>query len=64
MKLWYHEFKPESNKETNTMRKLVYLFVLIFSACSQQVWEKTPNGVIIHPESNAENGAKTISLQV
>jgi len=48
------------------MKKYFYLFVsvqLLFS-CSQEVWKKTPNGVVIYPKSKIENGAKVINLQV
>ncbi|HZL12053.1 MAG TPA: TIM-barrel domain-containing protein [Prolixibacteraceae bacterium] len=48
------------------MQKLIILsFLMLFlAACSQKVWEQTPNGVLIHPKSETENGAKTINLQV
>ena len=48
------------------MQKLIILplFLLFLTACSPKVWEKTPDGVLIHPKSKAVNGAKTVSLQV
>lgn len=48
------------------MKKILFLssVMLFLAACSQKVWEKTPEGVLIHPKSKVENGAKTISLEV
>jgi alpha-D-xyloside xylohydrolase len=38
--------------------------VLLLGACSQQVWEKTSNGVLLHPKSKTEKSAKAIRLEV
>ena len=48
------------------MKRIVYFLsaVVFLSSCSQQVWEKTAKGVLIHPRMKTENGAKTISLEV
>ena len=48
------------------MQKFLIALFLIFSlaASSQKVWEKTSSGVLIHPKSISQNGAKTINLQV
>ncbi|MGE5448797.1 MAG: TIM-barrel domain-containing protein, partial [Bacteroidales bacterium] len=48
------------------MNKIYFLSVLVlfFAACSQKVWEKTSRGVLIHPTSHTESGAKTVSLEV
>ena len=43
---------------------IISLFVLFLAACSQKAWEKTSNGVLIHPKSKTENGAQVINLQV
>jgi len=40
------------------------ILVLFLTACSQEVWERTSNGVLIHPTSKKESGAKTIGLEV
>ncbi|HLN72997.1 MAG TPA: TIM-barrel domain-containing protein [Prolixibacteraceae bacterium] len=48
------------------MNKIYFLSVLVlfFAACSQKVWEKTSRGVLIHPTSHTESGAKTVRLEV
>lgn len=48
------------------MNKVLYIsaVMLFLTACSQKVWEKTPGGVLIHPKSTSENGAKAIRLEV
>ena len=48
------------------MKKTFFLLivVLILAACSPKVWEKTPNGLLIHLKPQTENGARTVSLQV
>ena len=48
------------------MKKILFLSiaVLLLVACSQKVWEKTSNGVLIYPTSKVENGAQIISLEV
>lgn len=48
------------------MQKILILFflVLFLSACSPKVWEKTPDGALIYPRAETENGLKTIKLQV
>ena len=48
------------------MKRIVYFLsaVVFLSSCSQQVWEKTAKGVLIHPRMKTEKGAKTISLEV
>ncbi|MDP2889651.1 MAG: DUF4968 domain-containing protein, partial [Bacteroidota bacterium] len=48
------------------MKKIMFLSatVIFLAACTQKVWEKTSDGVLIHPKSKIENGAQTISLKV
>ena len=48
------------------MKRILYFtFASLFlSACSQQVWEKTPKGVVVHPKSKTESSARTVSLEV
>lgn len=48
------------------MKRIVYFLsaVVFLSSCSQQVWEKTAKGVLVHPRMKTEKGAKTISLEV
>ena len=48
------------------MKKILFLFIglLLLMACSRRVWEKTLNGVLIHPTSKMGNGAQTINLEV
>lgn len=48
------------------MKKILFLSatVMFLAACTQKVWEKTSDGVLIHPKSKIENGARTISLKV
>lgn len=48
------------------MKKILFLSIVVMFlvACSKKVWEKTSNGVIIHPKSKVENGARTIYLEV
>lgn len=49
-----------------TINKILFVSVvaLVLSSCSRNVWEKTPNGVIIHPKSKVESSAQAINLQV
>ena len=48
------------------MKNLSFLIavVFMFGACSAKVWEKTPDGVLIHPKTKTVNGAQTVKLQV
>ena len=48
------------------MKNLSFLIAitLIFGACSAKVWEKTSDGVVVHPQNKSENSAQTIKLQV
>jgi alpha-D-xyloside xylohydrolase len=48
------------------MKKLILISValVIFSSCGKKNWEKTSNGLIIHPKSTTENNAKAIRLEV
>ncbi len=48
------------------MRSYFYLsiLVLVLAACSQKTWERTPEGVLIHPTGKTENGANTVILEV
>lgn len=48
------------------MKKLIYLLIAIlaFSACTSQVWQKTSDGIILHPKAKTENGPKTVELKV
>jgi alpha-D-xyloside xylohydrolase len=43
---------------------MLSILVLFFTACSEKVWEKTSRGILIHPTSKTERGAKTVSLEV
>lgn len=38
--------------------------VLFFASCTKQVWEKTANGVLLHPKTVDANGAQLVSLTV
>ena len=38
--------------------------LFIFAACTQKVWEKTSEGVVIYPKNKLESGAQAIALKV
>jgi alpha-D-xyloside xylohydrolase len=42
---------------------LLAITLVIFASCSSKSWEKTPNGVLIHPKK-LENSAKSIRLEL
>lgn len=48
------------------MKQVIYFLsaIVFLSSCSQQVWEKTAKGVLVHPRMKTENGAKAICLEV
>jgi alpha-D-xyloside xylohydrolase len=48
------------------MKRLIFVlaWLVTFSSCTRQVWEKTADGVILHPKVKQESGPKTIALKV
>lgn len=48
------------------MRSLFFplILLIILTASSQKIWERTGNGVIIHPEQKSEASAKVLKLEV
>ncbi len=43
---------------------LLSAVVLIFTACTRKVWEKTDHGVLIYPKQSNENSARAIRINV
>ena len=48
------------------MRSYLYLSILALTLanCSQKAWEKTPQGVLVHPTTKIINGAQAVSIEV
>lgn len=48
------------------MKKILIFSALlfVFAACTQKVWEKTSEGVVIYPKSKSDNGAQAVALKV
>lgn len=48
------------------MNKILIFSALlfVFAACTQKVWEKTSEGVVIYPKNKPDHGAQAIALKV
>ena len=48
------------------MKSVSFLSIslLLLMSCTQVVWEKTPEGVLIHPKKKTEKGAQSIAIEV